>query len=133
MEEILNRLSYKISTERLKLNEPMSKHTSFKIGGPADIFVVVDNLEELKFVLEEANRNNIPVTCIGNGTNLLVKDKGIRGITVKLKFKEVRINGDIVEAGSGVPLPVLARKAYENRSIRVRICKRNSRNCWWSN
>lgn len=132
MEEILNKLSQKINTERLKLNEPMSKHTSFKIGGPADIFVVVENLEELKFVLEEAKKNNIPVTCIGNGTNLLVKDKGIRGITVKLNFKEVKINGDIVEAGSGVPLPILAKKAYENRSFRVGICKWNSRNCWWS-
>ena len=114
MEELYNELAKKISPNRIMLNEPMSKHTSFKIGGPADIFVIINNLDELEFILKEANKRKTPVTYIGNGTNLLVKDKGIRGITIKLNFKDINVQGDIIEAGSGVSIPVLAKTAYEN-------------------
>lgn len=114
MEEIYNNLIKKIDKERVLLNEPMSKHTSFKIGGPADIYVKLQNLEELQYVLELAKNNNIPVTCIGNGTNALVKDNGIRGITIKLYFKDIKIMGEEIEVGSGVSLPILAKTAYEN-------------------
>ena len=114
MEELYNELAKKISPNRIMLNEPMSKHTSFKIGGPADIFVIINNLDELKFILKEANKRKTPVTYIGNGTNLLVKDKGIRGITIKLNFKDINVQGDIIEAGSGVSIPILAKTAYEN-------------------
>ncbi len=92
----------------------MKKHTSFKIGGPADFFIIIESVEELKAVLKFAKELDIPVTCIGNGSNLLIKDNGIRGLTIKLDFKDLTINEDEIEAGAGVPIPVLARKAYEN-------------------
>lgn len=114
MENIYNELIKTISKDRVLLNEPMSKHTSFKIGGPADLFVKVNNIDELQSVLKSARKNNINVTCIGNGTNILVKDKGIRGITIKLNFKEINVNMEEIEAGSGVAIPVLAKVAYEN-------------------
>ena len=69
----------------------MSNHTSFKIGGPADFFVKIQDVKELKFVLELANKNNIPITVIGNGTNLLVSDKGSRGIVLKIELTYFRI------------------------------------------
>ena len=114
MEEIYNQLIKCLSKDRVLRNEPMCKHTSFKIGGPADIFVAVNTIEELKNTLNIAQTNKIPVTCIGNGTNLLVKDKGIRGITIKLNFKNIKINGEEIEVGSGMQLPILAKTAYEN-------------------
>ncbi len=74
MEEIYNKLLEKISTDRVFRNEPMCKHTTFKIGGNADVFIKVNNIEELKFILKIAKDNNVPVTIIGNGSNVLVKD-----------------------------------------------------------
>lgn len=72
-------------------DEPMSKHTSFKVGGKADFFVKINTVDELKFVLEFANKNKVPITIVGNGTNLLVTEKGIRGIVIKLELKEFKI------------------------------------------
>ena len=112
MEKIYNELIKYLSKDRVLKNEPMCKHTSFKIGGPADIFVKVNTIEELKNTLNIAKTNKIPVTCIGNGTNLLVKDKGIRGITIKLDFKDINVNGEEIEVGSGMQLPILAKTAY---------------------
>ncbi len=114
MEKIYNELINIISKDRILLNEPMSKHTSFKIGGPADIFININEPEELRNVLQIARKEKVTVTCIGNGTNLLVKDKGIRGITIKLNFKDIKVEGENIEAGSGVAIPVLAKVAYEN-------------------
>ena len=113
MKEIYSKLVKVIDKNRIFINEMMQKHTSLKIGGPADFFIIIENLEELKSVIKIAKNNNIPVTCIGNGTNLLVKDNGIRGLTIKLDFKNITINENEIEAGAGIPVPVLARKAYE--------------------
>ena len=87
IEEILEKS--KLNKENLYYDEPMAKHTSFKIGGPADLFIKVDNIEELKETLDLSKQNQIPLTIIGNGSNLLVTDKGIRGITVKLNLKDM--------------------------------------------
>ncbi len=114
MKDIYRKLEEIIDKNRIFKNEMMKKHTSFKIGGPADFFVIIESVEELKAVLKLAKELDIPVTCIGNGSNLLVKDNGIRGLTIKLDFKDLTINEDEIEAGAGVPIPVLARKAYEN-------------------
>lgn len=100
----------------VKIDEPMSKHTSFKIGGNADIFINVKSVEKLKSILDYANDNKINVTIIGNGSNILVKDNGIRGIVIKLDFNKIsieRVDDDkhvkvIVEAG--VLLGLLAQR-----------------------
>lgn len=114
MKDIYRKLEEIIDKNRIFQNEMMKKHTSFKIGGPADFFIIIESVEELKAVLKFAKELDIPVTCIGNGSNLLIKDNGIRGLTIKLDFKDLTINEDEIEAGAGVPIPVLARKAYEN-------------------
>lgn len=114
MEEIYKELAKHIPQERILKNEPMSKHTSFKIGGPADIFVKVNNLEELKYVLELSKTKNVPLTVIGNGSNMLVKDKGIRGITVKLNFDDIIVRDEVIQVEAGVLLSKLARTAYDN-------------------
>lgn len=104
----------KLNKENLYYDEPMAKHTSFKIGGPADVFFKVDNIEELKETLDLSKQNQIPLTIIGNGSNLLVTDKGIRGITTKLNLKDIEIknenNKQIIKVEAGVPVGLLAQK-----------------------
>lgn len=114
MQEIYNKLVTKIDSKRVLLNEPMSKHTTFKIGGPADIFVKVNDTEELKFLLSLAKTKNIPVTVLGNGSNVLVKDRGIRGIVLKIDFKEILVKDETLEIGAGVLLSKASRVALEN-------------------
>ncbi|MCI8637543.1 MAG: UDP-N-acetylmuramate dehydrogenase [Clostridia bacterium] len=80
-----------IQQENILYNEPMKKHTTFKIGGPAQIFIKIDNIEDLKKVLLFANKNNQQVTIIGNGSNLLVLDKGIKGITLNIRIEKIDI------------------------------------------
>ena len=70
----------------------MKNHTSFKIGGPADFFVILKNIEELKEVKKLSLENNIPFYIVGNGSNLLVKDNGIRGIVAKIDFNKIEID-----------------------------------------
>lgn len=96
----------------IKQNEEMSKHTSFKVGGKADIWIKVKTIEELKYIIEYTKNNKVPLTIIGNGTNILVKDNGIRGITIMLDFTNIEIqeNGEYVDiiVDSGVKLGMLA-------------------------
>ena len=107
----------------------MKQHTSFKIGGPADFFVILKNLEQLKKVKSFAIKNNIPFFIIGNGSNLLVRDKGIRGIVLKPNIQTIELNEKenllYVEVGSGVPLPKLAlemsKKGYTGLEFAVGI------------
>lgn len=112
IEEILEKS--KLNKENLYYDEPMAKHTSFKIGGPADVFIKVDNIEELKEILDLSKKNQIPLTIIGNGSNLLVTDKGIRGIIAKLNLKDIEIknenNKQIIKVEAGVPVGLLAQK-----------------------
>lgn len=92
----------------------MKKHTTFKIGGPADYFIKVKNIDILKKLIEFARERNIPLNIIGNGSNLLVLDKGIRGIVAKLDFKKVDIkkkeNFSLVTVSADIMGSSLARK-----------------------
>lgn len=88
-------------------NEPMSRHTTFKIGGGADRFVTVKNERELAQVLSVIKTENLPYFVLGNGSNLLVSDEGIDGVVIRLdgEFKEVSLCGDCtVRAGSAAAL-----------------------------
>lgn len=99
----------------LRLQEPMSRHTSFRIGGPADALLVPKNLAEFKVGLIAAHELGIPLTVIGNGSNLLVCDGGIRGLVIKLSgtLDWVHITGRTIRAGCGILLSTLAHKAVE--------------------
>lgn len=111
---------YNIGIEKsnIKVNEPMKNHTSFKIGGMADIFIKIKSITELEKVLEYAKKKKEPITVIGNGSNLLVKDKGIRGIVLKIDIKKIDIkeNGQnvIVTVGSGNKLSETAGILFKN-------------------
>lgn len=92
-------------------DELMSKHTSFKIGGIADIYIRAKNIEDIKKILKYVKENSIKLTIVGNGTNLLVKDKGIRGITLRIDINKLEINKEeqTVSVGAGVLLAYLAQ------------------------
>ncbi|MEN3189375.1 MAG: UDP-N-acetylmuramate dehydrogenase [Atribacterota bacterium] len=102
----------------VKFNEPLMNHTSLKIGGPADIFCSPNNLEELIKIISISQKFNIPFWVIGNGTNLLVLDKGARGIVIKLGkgFKKVKFINKTVQVGAGVNLLYLSNMAL-NRGL----------------
>ena len=91
IKEFYQEITKKISKDDILLNEPMSKHTSFHIGGNADIFINVTNIETLKYVLVLNKKYNIPIYIIGNGSNILVKDNGIRGIVVAIEFDNIDV------------------------------------------
>lgn len=104
-----------ISKDRIYLNEPMSKHTSFKIGGPAECLVKVKSKEELKQILELSEKENIDLTIIGNGSNILVSDEGIKGIVLKIEIDtfEIEKNSAYLKVGSGVKLGTIAQKCLK--------------------
>ena len=84
MEDIYKNLLEVVDRKNILRDEPMKKHTSFKIGGNAEFFIRINSVEELKHVLQIASKNKINVTVVGNGTNLLVRDGGIKGFVIKL-------------------------------------------------
>ena len=105
----------KIPKENIYYNEPMSGHTSFKIGGPAEYFIKIKTIEELKELLKITRENNIKLTVIGNGSNILVNDSGIKGIVIKIEIQKLEINDCIIKIGSGNKIAEISQKlAREN-------------------
>ncbi|MDD4237403.1 MAG: UDP-N-acetylmuramate dehydrogenase [Desulfotomaculaceae bacterium] len=101
---------------RLRTGEPMKKHTSWRIGGPADYYIEPVGREELQYVVSFANQRKIPLTVVGNGSNLLVSEKGIRGIVLKIGSGLARVatlEKDVV-AEAGAKLSALAAAARDN-------------------
>ncbi|MBI3781773.1 MAG: UDP-N-acetylmuramate dehydrogenase [Deltaproteobacteria bacterium] len=94
---------------RLRFDEPLSRHTSFRIGGPADVWVEVQNPSEIGLVQKIGVAASLPIFVLGGGTNLLVSDRGVRGIVVHLgrPFQQLEWwqngNGQHVRAGAAVP------------------------------
>lgn len=105
-----------IASERLFENEPMSKHTTFRVGGPADLLFYPESREEIIAALNAAEEEGIPAYVIGNGSNLLVRDGGIRGLVIVLSdaYAQVCVDGDRIYAQAGARLSKIAALAQEN-------------------
>ena len=101
----------------LRVDEPMARHTTFQIGGPADRFLTVENAAQLQGLLSCLRQAGIPYLVLGKGSNLLVSDKGIRGAVLHLggDFKKVEVlpNGRTLRAGAGAPLASVCALARE--------------------
>jgi len=96
-------------------NEPMSKHTSFKIGGMAECYIKISTKEDLETILKISNTYKIPLTVIGNGTNILVKDNGIKGIVAKINIKNIEIDSNnVAKVGAGNSLAEIAQVLKQN-------------------
>ena len=98
------------------INEPMSRHTSFHIGGPAEIFCIPSDDEDVKNIILWAKRNKLPITPIGNGTNLLVSDDGIEGVTIKIsdRFSGISFENDYAFVKAGTTVKGLINAAMEH-------------------
>ena len=97
-----------------KKNEPMSKHTSFKIGGNADVYIKVNNLSKLSTILKECQASDVDYMILGNGSNLLVSDEGIRGAVIRLDgdFRKITLLDDTtIFCGAGATLAYLCKFA----------------------
>lgn len=115
MQDIYTKLlENNIKKENIFLDEDMSKHTSFKTGGKADFYIKVYSIEEIKSILKISKENNIPLFVLGNGTNLLVKDEGYRGIIIQIKMEEINVDGTEAIVDSGVKNAVLSKKLAKN-------------------
>ena len=111
MDEILQTLRKITSEENIFINEPLKNHTTFKVGGPADILVTPTSKEELV----ECLKLDVPKFVMGNGSNLIVKDNGIRGLVIKTtKMNNITLNGDVIEAEAGAFLGKVAMFARDN-------------------
>ena len=99
--------------ERVKKEEPMRLHTTFRVGGPADFFVTPKAKEEVRDVICICKEAGMPYYIIGNGSNLLVSDAGYRGVIVQIykEMNEVKVEGDLVKAQAGALLSGIAAKA----------------------
>jgi UDP-N-acetylmuramate dehydrogenase len=97
---------------RVKWDEPLSKYTSFKIGGPADAVVWADTREQLRAVAGVLRRRGVPLLTMGRGSNLLVSDAGFRGVVLKLgtDFEQIAFEGTRARAGAAVPMSVFAKE-----------------------
>ena len=116
--DITEKLKKIIDKQNIFVQEPMKQHTSFKIGGVADYFINVQESEQLRQLLNLAKQEKIPFQIVGNGTNLLVREGGIRGFVVKLDLKEYTIDRKekeaIITCGCGMALSQLSFIALEN-------------------
>jgi UDP-N-acetylmuramate dehydrogenase len=100
---------------RVFINAPMRKYTSIKVGGPADSLFFPKNITELKKLVRFATRKNIPFLILGRGTNLVVRDNGIRGWVISLTqgIKKIQTEGDVVEAEAGLSLQRLVQSTIQ--------------------
>lgn len=105
MENVLNKLQ-EAQVGKVVQNEPLAKHTTIKIGGPAEIFVEPASISDLKKTMDIVNESGLPWRAIGRGSNLLVSDAGIKGVVIKLGkgLDHMEIDGETVTAGGGYSL-----------------------------
>lgn len=105
-----------VPTENIYLQEPMANHTTFRIGGPADCFVALENEEQLCKIQKYLHLVEIPFFVLGNGSNVLVSDEGYRGVVLQVgdRMSEVRIEGRRIVAQAGARMSAVARAAMEN-------------------
>lgn len=111
--KVYNELLDIVGKENIMMDEPMKKHVSFRVGGPADILVRPINEEQLKEILLYIKSEEIPYLIIGNGSNLLVRDGGIRGVVVELSdnFSDFKIDGNKIEIKAGALLSRIGNAA----------------------
>ncbi len=110
---LAEQLREKVPGLELVVDAPMSEHTSFHIGGPADILAAPAGEEALRRLLLWARDGGVPLTVIGRGTNLLVRDRGVRGLVVRVGqgLDGTEVSDSVISAGAGLPLAELSRLA----------------------
>jgi len=115
-EQVMTGLYEGISKESVLINEPLKYHTYTKMGGIADLFIIPTSYEETAFVVRYAYEQGIPLTLLGNGSNLVVRDGGIRGIVLSFeKLTDISVEGHELVAQSGAAIIEASRVAYAHQ------------------
>ena len=101
--EFKDRLEEILGRDRVLLQEPMKKHTTFRVGGPADYFVTPESKEDIQRIIALCKEEGVPFYIIGNGSNLLVSDKGYRGVIIQIykEMSRIETDGTIIRAEAG--------------------------------
>lgn len=111
LEKLIMSSNLIIKKENITFNEPMKKYTTYKIGGPAECIIKIHSIEDLKEIIQFSKKNKIKLTVLGNGSNVLVLDKGIRGITLLNRLDNIQIKEEksnvIVTVASGTKMSKL--------------------------
>lgn len=109
-EEMRQKFIEILGNNRVLFDEPMSQHTTFRIGGPADVFVMPENYEQIREVLRLCKEEKLPFFVLGNGSNLLVSDSGYRGVIIQMdrNMEEIRLDGEEIHACAGALLSSVA-------------------------
>ena len=104
-----------LKPEQLLLDAPMREHTTFQIGGPADCLLKPASMEETQQILRLVKEYELPLTFVGNGSNMLVSDKGIRGVVVNFAdtFNTIQVEGTKMTVGAGALLKDIAEAAAQ--------------------
>lgn len=117
IEEVYKELTKELVCSKILKGESMKKHTTFKIGGEADLYIKANSIEDIKKVFSYVKQKQIPLTVLGNGSNVLVKDNGIRGIVLSMEMQNYEIEKNeeniLVTCDAGVKLAFLARVLYK--------------------
>ncbi|MBR5248458.1 MAG: UDP-N-acetylmuramate dehydrogenase [Lachnospiraceae bacterium] len=105
-----------VPKKNIHIEEPMAAHTTFRVGGPADCLVEIESTEQLKKVQKYLRLIEEPYTILGNGSNLLVSDKGYRGIVLQIanKMSDIRVEGNTITAQAGALLSKVAKAALDH-------------------
>lgn len=117
-QEIIKCFNDLLGEEKVRISEPMNRHTTFRIGGPADYFLLPSTAEEVKKILEICKEKELPYFILGNGSNLLVSDEGYCGVIIQLyrNYGGITVEGTDIRAGAGALLSQIA-SAAKNASL----------------
>ena len=117
-QNIIEKFNDLLGEEKVKVDEPMKRHTTFRIGGPADYFLLPSSEEELSGILKICKNEELPYFILGNGSNLLVSDEGYRGVIIQLyrNYGDITVKGNEIHATAGALLSQIA-VAAKNASL----------------
>ena len=109
-QNIIEKFNDLLGEEKVKVDEPMKRHTTFRIGGPADYFLLPSSEEELSGILKICKNEELPYFILGNGSNLLVSDEGYRGVIIQLyrNYGDITVKGNEIHATAGALLSQIA-------------------------
>lgn len=112
---IENKFCNCLGSDNVKQQEPMSRHTTFRIGGPADFYLCPHSTNEVQEIVEICKEEKLPYFVLGNGSNLLVSDKGYRGVVIQLwkNFSDITVKDCCIQAKAGALLSKVAAEALE--------------------
>ena len=121
IKEMIEKSNLKIDKEKILYNEPMKKYTTFKVGGPAECLIKISSKKDLKEILKFANENNIQITVLGNGSNVLVQDKGIKGITLIIKIEKIEIENQAENLNNNKGKNKEENSGNDNAKVKIKL------------